>query len=204
MDHALRAVQESGKVTLPGEPAVWSSMLRWLFRVLMGLVGLLAVGGLVFVLIALASGIRMTAATILGVVMVYAMLAAGMALLIVGLRKHSRTREKERHDVTIDAQGMTLRGIGPIPWEDFGSAEHRMVRPKHDSGWVRRAVMPLTASGLLNVNERMRADLRDRIGPAEGPFWNRHHRWIYVPGVEGLRQAEVMELINTAHSRFSV
>ena len=202
MNAAWAAVQGAGWVSLPGAPAVWSSAMRWLFLVLMVLVGLLAVGGLVSVPFALVSGVEVTAATVFGFLGVYAMLAVLATLISVGYRRQKRYREVERRAVIIEARGITLRGVGPIPWRDFGPAQHRMVRNEHSDGWVRRAVMPLTASGFVGVNQRLDPALRERISPATGPFWNRTHRHIYVPGVEGMRQGEVMWLINAAHRMF--
>lgn len=181
---------------------MWSSAMRWLFLVLLALVALLAVGGLVAIPFALASGAEVTAATVLGFFGVYAMLAVMATLIGVGYRRQKRYRAVERQDVVLEAGGITLRGVGPIPWRDFGPAQHRMVRNEHSDGLVRRAVMPLTASGFAGVNQRLAPALRVRISPATGPFWNRTHRHIYVPGVEGMRQGEVMWLINAAHQMF--
>lgn len=78
-----------------------------------------------------------------------------------------------------------------------------MVSAERTDGFVRRAVMPLTDSGLFAVNERLSPELRERISPPTGPVWNRHHRYLYVPGGDGLAQAEVRQLINTARQMFS-
>ena len=200
---AWATLQGTGRVSLPGEPAVWSGAMRWLFLVLLTLIGVLAVGGLVAVPFALASGIDVTVATVLGFLGVYAMLTVAAVLLNRGYRRQKRYLTVERRAVVLDAHGITLRGVGPIPWRDFGLAQHLMVRNEHSDGWVRRAVMPLTASGFAVVNQRLAPALRERISPPTGPFWNRTHRHIYVPGVEEMGQGEVMWLINAAHQMFS-
>ena len=103
----------------------------------------------------------------------------------------------------MDGYGLTLRGLGPIPWADFGPAEHRMVQAAHDSGYTRRAILPLTPTGMVNVNERLTAEQKKVVGPATGSLWNRQRRqYIAVPGVLGLRQVEVMHLINVGHEMY--
>src|SRR5699024_7198751 len=72
---AWTTLQGTGQVSLPGAPAVWSSATRWLLLVLMGLVGLLAVGGVVAVPVALIARVEITAAMVFGFLSAYAMLA---------------------------------------------------------------------------------------------------------------------------------
>ncbi|MGP5072766.1 hypothetical protein ACTXOR_11250 [Arthrobacter rhombi] len=200
---ALKALQTTGAATMPGKPAWWSKATRGLFLVLIVLVSLLAVGLPIFLIVFPSSeSVRVTGATIVGFTTVEAMVTGGLALLITGYRRHGEYVDFECRDVRLEARGMTLRGIGPIPWEDFGAAQSVMVRSEHSGGYTLRAVMPLTASGLFNVNTRMSRRLRRYVSPALGPFWNRHHRWIYVPGVEEMSEGDVMELINTAHWMF--
>lgn len=199
---ALTSLQTTGVVTMPGRPAGWSRLTKWLFLVLIGLVSLLPTVALVLVVVTWGQ-VESTAATVLGLIAVLVMTAVLAMLVILGHRRHARFSEVERQDVTLDTRGLTLRGVGPIPWRDFGPAQHRMVRSEYSDGFVRRAVMPLTPSGFATVNERTPQSVRRLICPATGPFWNRRHRWIYVPGVEGMRQAEVMQVINTAHGMFA-
>lgn len=202
-DQALNSLQTTGVARLPGAPATWSRVMRWLFIVLMGLVCLLIVGVPVFAVLMWdeIEGTA-TAATVFGFVSVLAMAGGLLAWVVSGYRRHARFAEQERQDVTLEARGLTLRGVGPLPWRDFGRAEHKMVRAEHDSGWVRWAVMPLTPTGLVGVNELMPVELRPQVSPASGAFWRRTHRWIYVPGVEGMSQREVMALINSAREMF--
>ena len=201
---ARNELRMTGQLRLPGAPALWSSALRVLIMVLIVMVGLLGAGGLVAVIVVMATEtVQVTPATIFGVIGVYAMLTGLMVLLLMVRRTRGRFRDLERSDVVLEPRGLTLRGVGPIPWHDFGPAAHRMVSAEHDSGYTRRAVMELTHSGQINVNRRLPSHLRSRVSPPIGPIWARYHRWIYVPGVDGLGQTEVMELINTAHSMFT-
>lgn len=176
--------------------------MKWLILALMGLVGFLVVGVIVGFPVLLLSGMNFSAGTLCGFVGCLAMLTAVGFLVYRWYRRRQQYREVETLPVVLEADGLTLRGVGPIPWRDFGLAEHRMVRAEHDSGYTRRAVMPLTASGYHNVNQQLAPEVRERISPATGPIWNRHHPNIYVPGVEGMRPGEVMWLINSARELF--
>lgn len=188
---------------MPGRPAGWSKARRWLFLVLIGLVSLVGLGAAIALgLVLSGESLRVTGATISGIISVYAMLFGGLALLITTYRRQLEFADLEREEVRLETRGMTLRGIGPIPWQDFEPARSMMVRAEHSGSYTLRAVMPLTQLGLVNVNQRMPRQLRGRISPAVGPFWSRRHRWLYVPGVEGMPEGAVMELINTAHWMF--
>lgn len=203
LQQALNALHQSGSVRLNGAPAVWSKTLLVLFRILLGLVVLLAVGGLVGVVsVVLFVENPPWFGVIFGYITSLGLMIGLFCLVRHGLRRQEQFRDTERQPVVLEPRGLTLRGIGPIPWVDFGLAEKKMVPAEKDDGYTLRAVMPLSNSGMFNVNERTPPDMRDRISPPMGPFWNRHHRYIYVPGVEGLKQAEVMQLINTAHRMF--
>lgn len=203
MQGTLQQLRTTGMVRLPGTPARTSRLLRGLTLVLVVLIGLVGIGGLGFGVVAIATGaVEVTAATIMGMVMVLAMMAGLMALVLWWRRSLGRYAQVENLPLVIDASGLTLRGIGPIPWWDFGPAEHRMVPAEHDDGYTRRAVMTLTRSGFHNVNVVLPEHLRSRISPAHGPFWNKRHDWIYVPGVAGLGEGEVMDLINTARAMY--
>lgn len=203
IDEAITTLQSSGRVTLAGKPARWSSGTLVLLIVLLVLIGIVAAGVAVTLTYLIATGFPMFPATIFGVVGVSAMIIIGFLLVLRGIRSQRQHRQTELGDITIESSGLTLRGVGPVPWHDFGIAEHRMVPAERDSGYVRRAVMQLTPSGLVNVNKRLPQELRNRLSPQRGPIWNRRHECIYVPAAEGLGQREVMHLINVARDMFS-
>src|SRR5699024_1971104 len=82
--------------------------------------------------------------------------------------RYAPTRTISRYRTTARApepRGLTLRGIGRSPWTDFGPAEKKMVPAERNEGYALRAVMPLSTSGLFNVNERTPPKMRDRISP---------------------------------------
>lgn len=201
-DAAWRTLRQTGQVSLPGAPAIWSGAMRWMFLILMGMVAVAALAPLVVIPIAVIGGVEISVFTVFAVLGFYLMLAAVGVLLVFGYRRQTRYLALERRPVVLEARGLTLRGVGPIPWQDVGPAEHRMVRNENSEGYVQRAVMPLTATGLAAVNEHLTPELRARISPATGPIWNRTHRHVYVPGVEGMGQGEVMGLLNAAHRMF--
>ena len=202
IDEALARLQAAGSVMLAGKPATWSSGLRVLMIILLVLVVLVGLGSIGGIPFAIAAGLQVGPGTIFGVVGVGGMILLGIVLLRIGIRNQQRHRVTEREPIVIEQRGLTLRGVGPIPWSDFGHAEHRMVPAERDSGYVRRAVMELTPVGMANVNERLPRNLRERISPKMGPIWNQHHRYVYVPAAEGLSQREVMHLINAAREMF--
>lgn len=199
---ALDTLRASQTVVLQGKPAKWSNTVRVLLYVLIGVVVLLGIGSIVVTAwVASASG-RVGVFTIIGPLIVCAMVAAFVVWIRRGLSSQNEYREHEAESVTLNAHGLTLRGVGPIPWVDFGPAGRRLVPAERNSGYTPRAVMELTPSGSVNVNERLAPDLRARLSPPIGPSWNRHHRYIYVPGVEGLSQREVIQLINAGRDMF--
>lgn len=201
-DQALSTLHAARSVRLQGKPAAWSNALRVMFYILIVMVCLLAFGGAVGFIIATASGLSFTVFTFFALLGVLTMLAGLILILRWSLRSQEKYRDQEVEDVTLSAQGLTLRGVGPIPWTDFGPAERRMVPAERNSGHTRRAVMALTPSGAYHVNQLLAPELRPRISPPMGPVWNRHHRYIYAPGVEGLKEEEVIRLINTAREMF--
>lgn len=200
-ERALASLQSTGAVRVKGQPAPWSRATRALLRVLIGFECVLPVV-LVVLLVVFWDEVGMGVGTLFGFIGVLVMVAGMLALTVFGYRRQGRFAGIERQDVTLEQGGLTLRGIGPIPWQDFAPAEYRSVRSEHGSNFVQRAVMPLMPSGLVMVNERTPQALRTRISPATGPIWNHQHLWIYVPGVEGMQQHEVMQLINVAHRMF--
>jgi len=202
VNQAWATLQSTGHVSLPGETAGWSNASKWLSAVLIGLIAVLAVGFVIGLPLFFAMNGGLFPGSILGVIGGLAMLVA-LGLIVRNWRRRGKQHQVvETQPVILEATGLTLRGVGPIPWQDFGMAERRMVPAEHDSGYILRAVMPLTASGFHNVNQLLPPELRDRISPASGPMWNRQYSNIYVSGVSGLKTDEVMWLINSARELF--
>lgn len=200
LQRAVHLLRTEGGVTLPGERSTWSRTLQVLVVVLMWLVGLLAVGAVVAPVVVAIAGVDLTGAVFVSVPLVLLMLL-GLGLWLRSVRRRRRDHaEAELLPVTLDRRGIVLRGVGPIPWSDVEPARRAFVRAEHDTGWVRRAVMPLTAQGFSNLNTHLPSDVRDRLGPHRGPAWAKRHTAVYVPAVQGLAESEVMDLINTARA----
>lgn len=108
-------------------------------------------------------------------------------------------RLAEYQPVVLDAAGIRLRGIGPIPWADVAPPERRRVLTKNDVGGV-CAVMPLTASGHARVNATMAA-WTQLVGPR--PYLHLTVPHLLLPGIEGLPEEETMVLFRTAHQWFA-
>lgn len=203
LHQAMTTLHHTGRVSLPGKAAIWSSTMRVLFIILFAMIGVVGIGGTIVVVVVSLNDPSIGLVPIFALIPGLLMLGGVTALLVYSSRKRRRYRATEAEPVIIDPNGLTMRGVGPIPWMDFGFAQHKMVPAEHDEGYVRRAVMELSPSGLYNVNERTPPEIREQISPAMGPFWNRHHRYIYVPSVEGLKNKEVIELINAGHRLFA-
>src|SRR5699024_3851907 len=137
---AVSMLQSTGSVRMPGKPALWSGAMRWLFLALIVLVLIvLVVVGPIGIMTALVSDVSITPASILGIIDCYAMLVVVLALLFTLYRRQSRYKQIEHSEVRLEHQGLTLRGVGPIPWRDFNPAQNTLVPAEHDSGHVLRA-----------------------------------------------------------------
>ncbi len=188
LQQAMHTLHQTGRLRLEGAPAVWSKSMLVLLKITMGLVILVAVGGFIAVVsVAIFVENPPWGGMVSGYIMCLGMMTVLFFLIRYALRRQERHRETERQPVLFDPRGLTMRGIGPIPWRDFGPAQKKMVPSENDDGYTLRAVMELTNSGMFNVNERIPPEMRERISPVMGPFWNRHHRYIYVPGVDGFK-----------------
>lgn len=201
-DEALAQLHRSGSVTLNGAPAGWSRVTRVLFIVLMVLIAILIVGAVIGVIVGGLSGVPLMPMGI-GAVTGIGLFVGMFFLVRAGHRSKRRYLEIEREPVILDPRGITLRGVGPIPWAHFGPAGRIMVPAEHSSGRILRAVMSLTPPGLEAVNHHLHPDLRERVSPSVGTFWRHHHDYVYVPGVEGMSEGEVIQIINAAHQMFA-
>lgn len=123
-----------------------------------------------------------------------------MALAGWQLRAMVRLVRALREPVTIAVEGLTVAGIGPIPWAHLQSPRTEVT---HDSEGdiVRKRVMPPTAVGAPH-RQSLPGRLRTRltwelgvihIGPPEVN--------VRVPLVKGLRGRQVEDLIAEARAR---
>lgn len=199
-DDAARIIAQGGPVTLPGAPGVYTRWTRRMLMLLIGLIVLLVIGG-VTALIIFREEVTFAAGTWFGLAMAPLLFGFLLWWITRALRVRNAFDAAEREPVTIAPAGLTMRGVGPVPWTDVGPAEHRMVASEHETGYSRRAVLMLTPSGLHNVNERLAPDLRPLIGGGTGGLLTGGptRRYLTLPAVQGMSAGEVMQLINLAH-----
>jgi len=202
MSQAVHALQTTGRVRLTGAPALRSSVRRGLYSVLLVLVAVLGVGGLAVVIGAALAGARFTAASVAGLFSALALLAGGFVLLVRRRHRQGRYVEAERLPIEIDARGLTVRGVGPVPWHHLQPAQYDLIRSESDNAYERRAISYLTQPGLVAVNQQLPPEARLRLGPPYGLVGDRHHRWVDLPSAEGISEPEMIELLNWARQSF--
>ncbi|WP_029090004.1 hypothetical protein [Brevibacterium album] len=201
IEEALHALQTHGRIELRGAASGWAQLTLGLTAVLLGLVALLIVAPPLVLLIVFLTGTPLPVPAVIGGFGVM-VLGAFMFALVRSMRKrHRQYRDTERSPVVIDGRGLTLRGVGPLPWQDLGPAENRLVMLPSSGSHTLRAVMMLTPSGLHNVNTRMPLHLRPLLSPAVRRFGRgQQHSWVFVPGVRNMSTREVIELLNRARA----
>lgn len=199
-DAALRILHEHGRVHLPGAPSVplrralrRSRIATWCVFCVAG------VGPVLFVVGLLLYDVGIWAALIpLGAAFAALGTLTGVIYLLVGLSWRSRIRS-EHLPVIIEPAGLSMRGVGPIPWADLAPPTWRTILVKNDFGG-HCPVMPLTEQGFRHVNAQPAA-WKTLVGPR--PYL----RWTIpvalVPGIEGFTTAEAMDLLGAAHARFA-
>ncbi|GAA2103937.1 hypothetical protein GCM10009823_28200 [Brevibacterium salitolerans] len=201
VDQALRTLQTHGRIELRGTASGWVRLTLGLFTVLLGLVTLLAIAPPIVLLVVFLTGTPLPVPALVGGFGVM-VLGVFMVALVRSMRKRQQQyQETENSPVVIDGRGLTLRGVGPLPWQDLGPAENRLVMLPSSGSHTLRAVMMLTPSGLHNVNTRMPLHLRPLLSPAVRRFGRgQQHSWVFVPGVQDMSTREVIELLNRART----
>lgn len=64
-----------------------------------------------------------------------------------------RIAAREGQPVVISPAGLTVKGVGPVPWRHLMPPEVQWQRVQHDSGHERVPVMPFTAEGLAHAQQ---------------------------------------------------
>ncbi len=197
VDAALRELARRGSVTLAGAES--AAFHRWERRrttatLVLGIVGVLGVAAVV-------AGFLLRDVGTWGLLVVFGGFAAFLglfsaALLLLLRPLYRRHVGPELEPVTLSAAGMTLRGIGPIPWADVFPPEMRRVTTRQPIGGI-LPVMPLTEAG------RARAIASHRplvVGPQ--PYLHFGIPFLRLPGIEGFSEEETLELFGRAHGTF--
>lgn len=201
MNFALQSLQQSGRVVLSGARAVYSDTARgWMIGVLV-FVSLIPLGMLLFaVLLMVATGSLIASLVIFGIMILPPLAFAGLVWWRFVRWRRKYAELPENVPVTMDPNGLTMRGVGPIPWSCFGPAMHKLLPAEFGRGSSASAVLPLTERGIVMMNQYMPAHLSQRVTPIR--VAGRRYQYLDVPGIQGLSQREVMDLINTAHRMF--
>lgn len=200
LTQALDRLRSRGTVTLPGCRAV--PVERWLRlrrRIIGGYLGVLIAGVLLTAL-----GLVLRDVGLWSLAIPAGVFLATSGGLMVGLigkttRMMGGRLRAEKEPVTLDARGITLRGIGPIPWSDVEAPERRRIRVKNEFGG-RCAVMPLTPQGLARVNAQQ-GWWTHRVGPRPYLTWS--VPYLLLPGIQGLSEDDTIELFRVAREMFA-
>ena len=170
-----------------------------LFASLIGLIGL---GGFVFAVIASVAAGSVVMFLIFGIFPLFPVLFAVLVWLNYRRVQRQHPPGSEDQPVMLDPRGLTMRGVGPIAWSDFAPPRYSIVSGEM-RGSQTRAVLPLTPSGVYNLNSRLPSQVRNCLSPPGGLLGRRpDNRYLYVPGVEGLTPREMMDLLTAAYRMY--
>ncbi|MDN5551179.1 MAG: hypothetical protein ACTMKZ_01225 [Brevibacterium aurantiacum] len=196
----LQRLEFQGSVTLPGRPS--EALSRWRRKRSIAIGISFAAAGAGVVLIIIGAIVRdvgfWSLSIIVGALLGVLGLFVGVILVGVGLLWRERIAS-EKLPVRLDAVGISLRGIGHIPWRDLRAPERRYVPVKNDIGG-RCTVMPLTQRAQARVRMQP-GDWQLRVGPR--PYLSFDQPFLLLPGVQGLSEDEVVRLFHHVWSTFS-
>ncbi|WJZ00578.1 hypothetical protein CHAN_09875 [Corynebacterium hansenii] len=122
----------------------------------------------------------------------------GLGLVAVAVVRQSRRRARGSW-WTIDRRGITVDGVGPVPWSDVEPTTRRMERALHDEGRTLTLVMPLNEAGM-----RRAAALPPEAGRALDPglrqtvFGKDKPTMIRVPVMKEMKRAEFARFLDGA------
>ncbi|MEH0974575.1 hypothetical protein V6U77_25925 [Micromonospora sp. CPCC 205546] len=197
---ALQQLHVHGAVSLPGRRS--DPVIRWLKRrrLFIGIsLGIMGLG--VLVLIA-GIALRQVGVWALGIPIGAFLVFVGVVylgvVLMTGRLMGGRVRA-ETQPVVIDATGIILRGIGPIPWSDVAPPERRRIPVKNDIGGL-CTVMPLTEQGHARVNSQL-GWWTNLVGPK--PYLRWDLPYLLLPGIDGLSEDETVHLFRIARERYA-
>ncbi|MGO2112631.1 MAG: hypothetical protein ACTH31_13565, partial [Pseudoclavibacter sp.] len=109
-----------------------------------------------------------------------------------------RNVDAERIPVVLDAAGVRVRGIGPVPWHDLEPPRRHRVLTRSDVGGM-LPVMPLTPPGRTRANAQPGGQAL-LIGPI--PYLQFQVNDLVLPGISGYTEDEVLALFAAAHAMF--
>lgn len=202
MGDAGRAVAElraRGSLTLPGTESGAMRAARRQRRIVLVVMLAVAAFGIAQVIVGLVRGedAPWALAALLGGFLVF---VGGLAalFLVTYSRIHAFREEAEVQPVHLGADGVWLRGVGPLPWRFLESPRYERVTTKNE-GRRTLPVMPLTPEGVAWV-QRLPGRRRLLVGPKG--YLRTEVTTLLLPGVAGLGEREVMEVFGAAHTMF--
>lgn len=208
LDSALQSLRTTGSVCLPGVAS--EALQRWLRRRRIAVWSFFAAAGLGLPMFCVGLVMHVVAADragplvligiglmILGAVLFLFGGFVGLIIVLVGLGWRERVAS-EHLPVILDAHGVRLRGIGPIPWRDLRPPEWRHMTVKNDIGGL-CTIMELTPDGRARVGAQP-GWWQGHVGPR--PYLAFHVPALLLPGVAGMSAEEVMHLLASAREHF--
>lgn len=136
-DEVWRELLSRGRIVVDATHS--ASQLGGVLALSLGSLGV--VGALVLVVL----GLVIAEAALLAVGAIVAVAAAVALVLGFALRRASRRPGGPRW--VVDARGITVDGVGPVPWIDLEPSTYRMEPAARSDGYERTLVMPLTPAG---------------------------------------------------------
>lgn len=199
MRDAISRLHAHCEVELPG--AIGEGHRRWRRKSIVAAIAFGAVGllGVLAIVIGLAYRERVGGLVIFGGFMALVGLPAAILMSLLPLLWRGQFK-MHLHPVRISRDGIWLRGIGPVPWSDVAPPTYVRVMTKNEPGG-RLAVMPFTPAGFARANHDVPTRMRPRLGPRV--YLTTQFRYLLVPGVAGMTEHEVMQVLAEAHRMFA-
>lgn len=197
---ALRTLHAVGRVTLPGRIADPHLRLRRRRKIIDTVCAVICGLGLLGPLAGFLLRDRDIAPVLVGIGVPLFIGGLISTIVMVAMSKGLQSRMRaETQPVTIDAQGIRLRGIGPIPWSDVYPPQYLKVTTRGDVNGM-CAVMPLSPQGYARVNSYPYVQTQ-LVGPKL--YYRASVPYLLLPGIAGVSEAGSINLFRVAYEMFS-
>lgn len=113
-----------------------------------------------------------------------------------------RQRRDESRPLVVAAAGLTVKGVGPVPWAHLLPPEVQWRQAEHDSSFRRLPVMPFTALGFAHLQSNVPAGQR-RLLCGRDSRWGIQPAVVRLPPVRGVGRDELVALLAEAHAHFN-
>lgn len=112
-----------------------------------------------------------------------------------------RQRGDEKRPLVVSPAGLTVKGVGPVPWIHLLPPEVQWQRAEHDSSYRRLPVMPFNGPGFAYLQSHLPPAQRRRLCGRK-PLWGAEPAVIRLPPVRGVGRDELIALLAEAHAHF--